>query len=125
MLIYLDQAYHERRERGLLRGRADVDAAVEHGAVERVRPKMMTVTAVIAGLVPILWSTGTGADVMKRIAAPMVGGMVSSTLLTLIVIPAIYSLWKEWEVRREGQRSDAPALDELAVGEELAGSTVG
>jgi Cu/Ag efflux pump CusA len=64
-------------------------------AVGRVRPKMMTVTAIIAGLVPILWSQGAGADVMKRIAAPMVGGMLSSTLLTLVVIPAIYSLWKE------------------------------
>jgi Cu(I)/Ag(I) efflux system membrane protein CusA/SilA len=125
MLIYLDQAYRERRGRGLLRGRGDVDAAVEHGAVERVRPKMMTVTAIIAGLVPILWSTGAGADVMKRIAAPMVGGMVSSTILTLVVIPAIYSLWKEREVTRAGRRSDVPALDELPVGEELAGSTVG
>ncbi|MEJ7760666.1 MAG: CusA/CzcA family heavy metal efflux RND transporter [Gemmatimonadaceae bacterium] len=95
MLIYLDQAYRERGEAGLLRNRTDVDAAVEHGAVERVRPKMMTVMAIMAGLVPILWSQGTGADVMKRIAAPMVGGMVSSTVLTLVVIPAIYSLWKE------------------------------
>lgn len=102
MLLYLDQAYAHRRTRGLLHGRADVDAAIEHGAVERVRPKMMTVTAIIAGLLPILWSQGTGADMMKRIAAPMVGGMVSSTLLTLIVIPAIYSLWKEREVRRAG-----------------------
>jgi Cu(I)/Ag(I) efflux system membrane protein CusA/SilA len=101
MLIYLDQAYRERRAEGRLRSRGDVDAAVEQGAVGRVRPKMMTVTAIIAGLVPILWSTGTGADVMKRIAAPMVGGMVSSTLLTLVVIPAIYSLWKERELRRE------------------------
>jgi len=100
MLIYLDHAYHERVEQGLLRDRSDVDAAVEHGAVERVRPKMMTVMAIMAGLVPILWSQGTGADVMKRIAAPMVGGMLSSTVLTLVVIPAIYSLWKEWEVRR-------------------------
>ena len=98
MLIYLDHAYEERRTRGELRGRADVDAAVEYGAVERVRPKMMTVTAIMAGLVPILWSQGAGADVMKRIAAPMVGGMITSTLLTLIVIPAIYSLWKEREV---------------------------
>ncbi|HET7321553.1 MAG TPA: CusA/CzcA family heavy metal efflux RND transporter, partial [Longimicrobiaceae bacterium] len=124
MLLYLDQAYHERRERGAMRGRADVDAAVEYGAVERVRPKMMTVTAVIAGLLPILWSTGTGADVMKRIAAPMVGGMVSSTLLTLIVIPAIYSLWKEREVRqRKGVGSNAPALEGIAVarGEPVAG----
>lgn len=65
------------------------------GAVERVRPKMMTVTAIMAGLLPILWGTGAGASVMKRIAAPMVGGMVTSTLLTLIVIPAVYSLWRE------------------------------
>ncbi|MES2358734.1 MAG: CusA/CzcA family heavy metal efflux RND transporter [Gemmatimonadota bacterium] len=98
MLIYLDQAYHERDARGELANRGDVDAAVEHGAVERVRPKMMTVTAITAGLVPILWSQGTGADVMKRIAAPMVGGMVTSTILTLVVIPAIYSLWKERSV---------------------------
>jgi Cu(I)/Ag(I) efflux system membrane protein CusA/SilA len=99
MLLYLDHAYRDRRAGGLLRDGRDVDAAVEYGAVERVRPKMMTVTAITAGLLPILWSHGTGADVMKRIAAPMVGGMVSSTLLTLIVIPAIYSLWKEREVR--------------------------
>jgi Cu(I)/Ag(I) efflux system membrane protein CusA/SilA len=98
MLIYLDQAYHERDARGELSSRGDVDAAVEHGAVERVRPKLMTVTAITAGLVPILWSQGTGADVMKRIAAPMVGGMVTSTILTLVVIPAIYSLWKERSV---------------------------
>jgi Cu(I)/Ag(I) efflux system membrane protein CusA/SilA len=95
MLLYLDRAYHDRVAAGRMRGRDDVDAAVEHGAVERVRPKMMTVTAIIAGLVPILWSQGAGADVMKRIAAPMVGGMVSSTILTLVVIPAIYSLWRE------------------------------
>ncbi|HUF51829.1 MAG TPA: CusA/CzcA family heavy metal efflux RND transporter [Longimicrobiales bacterium] len=101
MLIYLDHAYAERRQRGEMRTRADVDAAVAYGAVERVRPKLMTVTAIIAGLLPILWSQGTGADVMKRIAAPMVGGMVSSTMLTLVVIPAIYSLWKQWEVRRQ------------------------
>jgi len=100
MLIYLDQAYHQRREAGLLRSRADLEAVVEEGAVGRVRPKLMTVSAIIMGLVPILWSQGTGADVMKRIAAPMVGGMVTSTLLTLIVIPAIYSLWKEWELER-------------------------
>jgi copper/silver efflux system protein len=102
MLIYLDHAYRDRRDGGVLRDRSDVDAAVEHGAVERVRPKMMTVTAIMAGLVPILWSEGAGADVMKRIAAPMVGGMISSTVLTLVVIPAIYSLWKEREVRAGG-----------------------
>ncbi|MGQ0650413.1 MAG: efflux RND transporter permease subunit, partial [Gemmatimonadaceae bacterium] len=102
MLIYLDHAFNGRRAEGRMGSRADVDAAVEHGAVERVRPKMMTVMAIMAGLVPILWSQGTGADVMKRIATPMVGGMVSSTVLTLVVIPAIYSLWREWELRRRG-----------------------
>ncbi|MGH7481389.1 MAG: efflux RND transporter permease subunit [Longimicrobiales bacterium] len=113
MLIYLDQAYGGRRAEGRMRGRDDVDAAVEYGAVERVRPKMMTVTAIIAGLLPILWGHGAGADVMKRIAAPMVGGMVSSTLLTLLVIPAIYSLWKEWEVRREAAGAGGAAGGEL------------
>jgi Cu(I)/Ag(I) efflux system membrane protein CusA/SilA len=95
MLLYLDQAYEDRLAAGRLSGRADLGEAVEYGAVERVRPKLMTVTAIMAGLVPILWSQGASADVMKRIAAPMVGGMVSSTVLTLVVIPAIYSLWKE------------------------------
>ena len=118
MLIYLDHAYRERGERGLLRNRADVDAAVEHGAVERVRPKIMTVTAIMAGLLPILWSQGTGADVMKRIAAPMVGGMLSSTVLTLVVIPAIYSLWKEWEVSRRERRARRDAAEAaLPVGD--------
>ncbi len=103
MLIYLDHAHDTRHAAGALRRRGDVDAAVEHGAVERVRPKMMTVTAIMAGLVPILWSQGTGADVMKRIAAPMVGGMLSSTVLTLVVIPAVYSLWKERALARAAQ----------------------
>jgi Cu(I)/Ag(I) efflux system membrane protein CusA/SilA len=95
MLLYLDHAYADQARAGRMRSRSDVDGAVEYGAVERVRPKMMTVTAIMAGLVPILWSQGTGADVMKRIAAPMVGGMISSTILTLVVIPAIYSIWRE------------------------------
>nr|MBA2627976.1 efflux RND transporter permease subunit [Gemmatimonadales bacterium] len=97
MLLYLDTAYAEVRRAAApgKPGRADVDAAVMRGAVDRVRPKMMTVVAIIAGLLPILWSHGTGADVMKRIAVPMVGGMITSTVLTLAVIPAVYSLWKE------------------------------
>jgi Cu(I)/Ag(I) efflux system membrane protein CusA/SilA len=77
-----------------------VAQAVREGAVERLRPKMMTVMAIIAGLAPILWSRGTGADVMKRIAAPMVGGMITSTILTLVVIPAIYLLWRRGQLRR-------------------------
>lgn len=100
MLLYLDHAHVARLKIGTLNTREDVDAAVEHGAVERVRPKIMTVTAITAGLVPILWSQGVGADVMKRIAAPMVGGMITSTILTLAVIPVAYSLWKEVEIGR-------------------------
>ena len=95
MLIYLDEAFAARAKAGGLHTVDDIDAAVAHGAVERVRPKLMTVTAIMAGLIPILWSQSVGADVIKRVAAPMVGGMVTSTLLTLLVIPAIYSLWKE------------------------------
>ncbi|MDP2332846.1 MAG: CusA/CzcA family heavy metal efflux RND transporter, partial [Reyranella sp.] len=102
MLIYLDQALTERQARCAAERRpmerADVRAAIIEGAVERVRPKMMTVTALMAGLLPILWSTGTGSEVMQRIAVPMIGGMVSSTLLTLLVIPAIYGLVKGWRL---------------------------
>ena len=79
--------------------RDDLHAAIMAGAVERVRPKMMTVCAIMAGLLPIMWSHGTGAEVMQRIAVPMIGGMVSSTLLTLIVIPAIYAAVKRIAVR--------------------------
>lgn len=98
MLIYLDHAWAEVRERTKTPTLGDLYGAVMVGAVERVRPKMMTVTAIMAGLLPILWGNGTGASVMKRIAAPMVGGMVSSTVLTLVVIPAVWSWWKEREI---------------------------
>ena len=98
MLIYLDHAYKDKLERGEMRTLKDLYDAIIVGAVERVRPKMMTVVAIMAGLLPILWGTGTGSQVMKRIAAPMVGGMISSTILTLVVIPAIYFLWKRREV---------------------------
>ena len=98
MLIYLDHAWEAKRTAGQAPSLQDLYDAVMEGAVERVRPKLMTVTAIMAGLLPILWGTGAGASVMKRIAAPMVGGMISSTVLTLLVIPAVYSLWKEREV---------------------------
>jgi Cu(I)/Ag(I) efflux system membrane protein CusA/SilA len=104
MLIYLDQAYTARRELCRAEGRAmtreDLQAALMEGAAERLRPKMMTVAAIMAGLLPIMWSEGTGSEVMSRIAAPMVGGMVSSTVLTLIVIPAVYALVKGYAIRR-------------------------
>ncbi|WP_284180150.1 CusA/CzcA family heavy metal efflux RND transporter [Rhabdaerophilum sp. SD176] len=98
MLIYLDHALEERRKLAASEGRAltrrDLDSAIMEGAVDRVRPKMMTVVAIMAGLVPILWSTGTGSEVMQRIAVPLIGGMFSSTILTLLVIPAVYALIK-------------------------------
>ena len=99
MLIYLDEAFHRHRREGRLRSPADVAVAVREGALERLRPVVMTVTAVTAALIPIMWSSGTGADVMKRIASPMVGGMISATVLTLLVIPAIYLLWRRWQLR--------------------------
>ncbi|KPK61812.1 MAG: cation transporter, partial [Gemmatimonas sp. SG8_38_2] len=105
MLIYLDEAFYYRRERGIMRGASDVAAAVREGALGRLRPKIMTVTAIMAGLAPILWSRGTGADVMKRIAAPMVGGMISATVLTLVVIPAIYLVWRRFQVAREAEQA--------------------
>ena len=95
MLIYLDHAWTARSREGEQATLRDLYDAVMEGAVERVRPKMMTVTAIMAGLLPLLWGTGAGGTVMRRIAAPMIGGMISSTLLTLFVIPAVYSLWKE------------------------------
>jgi Cu(I)/Ag(I) efflux system membrane protein CusA/SilA len=116
MLIYLDHAWRDRAARSNPTPR-DLYEAVVEGAVERVRPKMMTVTAIMAGLLPILWGNGTGASVMKRIAAPMVGGMVSSTVLTLVVIPAVYSLWKERTLRTAEARSSA-----LVLGQPQAGS---
>lgn len=108
MLIYLDHAYKELKAKRESEGQdftvADIYVAVMEGAVERVRPKMMTVVAIMAGLLPIMWGSGTGSEVMRRIAAPMVGGMVSSTVLTLIVIPAIYALVKQISL----QRKEAP-----------------
>jgi Cu(I)/Ag(I) efflux system membrane protein CusA/SilA len=101
MIVYLDEVYDRRIANGAMKTKRDLYDAIMEGAVMRVRPKMMTVTAIIAGLLPIMWSTGTGADVMKRIAAPMVGGMVTSTLLTLIVIPVIYEMWRSWQMRHE------------------------
>jgi copper/silver efflux system protein len=111
MLIYLDNAFtattRQRREQQRPLTPQDLHAAVIEGAVERVRPKMMTVSAIMAGLLPILWSTGTGSEVMRRIAVPMVGGMVSSTILTLLVIPAIYAIAKGWQLQRSATERGA------------------
>ena len=99
MLLYLDQARAERVTQGRLRNRADLLAAIREGAVRRLRPKAMTVCAILFGLLPILWGDGTGSDVMKRVAAPMVGGVVSSGLLELLLYPAVYLLWQGRSLR--------------------------
>jgi len=118
MLIYLQQAWGERKEEAASQDRhltkADLHAAIMEGAVERVRPKMMTVAAIMAGLVPILWSHGTGSEIMQRIAVPMIGGMVTSTILTLVVIPVLFALVRGPELRcvdpRMVQRRISPRL---------------
>jgi Cu(I)/Ag(I) efflux system membrane protein CusA/SilA len=118
MLIYLDHALEElkaeRAKEGKEFTRDDLHTAIMTGAVERVRPKMMTVAAIMAGLLPIMWSHGTGAEVMQRIAVPMIGGMVSSTVLTLVVIPAIYAVVK----RVPSRRTAAAAAVAAAAGAE-------
>ncbi len=98
MIVYLDEAYDRRLAQNQMVTHKDLYNSIIEGAVMRVRPIAMTATAIIAGLLPIMWSHGTGADVMKRIAAPMVGGMVTSTVLTLIVIPVIYEMWRGWQM---------------------------
>jgi Cu(I)/Ag(I) efflux system membrane protein CusA/SilA len=99
MLLYLDLAYDDWRARGALRTLADLRDAIYHGAVKRVRPKAMTACVIVGGLLPILWSVGTGADVMKRIAVPMIGGIVTSTIMELIVYPAVFYLWRSREMK--------------------------
>jgi Cu(I)/Ag(I) efflux system membrane protein CusA/SilA len=94
MLLFLDLSYRDAVEKGQMRNEEDLEEAIVHGAVKRVRPKMMTVMAAFMGLLPIMWATGAGSDVMKRIAAPMVGGLFSSFALELLVYPAIYAVWK-------------------------------
>lgn len=94
MLLYLERAYDSAKASGRMRDLADLRAAIDDGAVQRVRPKIMTASVILAGLIPILWSHGAGSDVMQRIAAPMVGGVVTSVLMELAVYPAIYRLWR-------------------------------
>jgi Cu(I)/Ag(I) efflux system membrane protein CusA/SilA len=102
MLLYLDLAYAAARQEGRLKSLADLQEAIRHGAVKRIRPKFMTVACMFMGLIPIMWSSGTGADVMKRIAAPMIGGIFTSFLLELVVYPAVYEVWKwHFELKRQ------------------------
>ena len=115
MIQYIDDAYYRRRRAGLMRHLGDILEAHAEGSIRRVRPKIMTVATTIVGLMPLLWSEGTGADVMKRIAAPMVGGLISSTVLTLIVIPAIYTIWRDLELRNLWRRTVVLLLSFLAA----------
>ena len=117
MLVYLDEAFERRRTHGRLKTTGDLHAAIIEGAVERVRPKLMTVATTLIGLLPVMWGHETGSQVMKRIAAPMVGGLVSSTILTLVIIPAVYDIWKRWQYRAvlvHGPRTDIETEEESA-----------
>jgi Cu(I)/Ag(I) efflux system membrane protein CusA/SilA len=107
MLLYLDHAYEKWKGQGRMRNRADLQEAISEGAVKRVRPKMMTVMAIIMGLLPIMWSHGAGADVMKRIAAPMIGGIVTSFILELVIYPVIYEIWRGRAIRKEAKAETA------------------
>jgi Cu(I)/Ag(I) efflux system membrane protein CusA/SilA len=100
MLLYLDLAYEQARREGRMTGVQDLKDAIVEGAVKRLRPKVMTVAVMFMGLVPIMWSHGTGSDVMRRIAAPMIGGIFTSFLMELLVYPVIYEIWKTREIRR-------------------------
>ncbi|HET9064180.1 MAG TPA: efflux RND transporter permease subunit, partial [Candidatus Binatia bacterium] len=110
MLLFLDLSYDEYKKKGILNTRSDLEEAIVHGAVKRVRPKAMTVFAAMLGLLPIMWSTGIGADLMKRIAAPMIGGLVTSFAMELLVYPAVYLLWRQHEVANYGPSGRAPSL---------------
>jgi Cu(I)/Ag(I) efflux system membrane protein CusA/SilA len=94
MLLYLEHAFENARRSGMMKTLVDLRTAIDHGAVQRVRPKIMTATVIIAGLLPIMWSDGAGSDVMKRIAAPMIGGVITSVIMELLAYPAIYYLWR-------------------------------
>ena len=119
MIVYIDNAYERRKQAGKIRGLSDIIWAHMEGTVMRVRPKLMTVGTMLMGLVPLLWATGSGADVMKRIAAPMVGGLVTSAFLTLEIIPVIYTYWRQEQVLWERLAGlDAALLGRL---ERLAG----
>jgi copper/silver efflux system protein len=111
MIVYLDEAYKRRVREGQMNSMQDLIDAVMEGSAQRLRPKLMTVGANVFGLMPVMWATGTGADTMKRISAPLIGGLISSTILTLVILPAIYTIWKGFEVRRLAKRAAAAVTD--------------
>jgi Cu(I)/Ag(I) efflux system membrane protein CusA/SilA len=114
MLLYLDLAYEEAIQQGRLRNLGDLTEAIVQGAAKRLRPKFMTFATMCVGLLPILWSTGTGSEVMKRIAAPMVGGIFTSFLLELLVYPAIYAVWRQRSIRNTAEPAFIAAQEEPA-----------
>jgi Cu(I)/Ag(I) efflux system membrane protein CusA/SilA len=109
MLLFLDLSYNDAVRKGAMKTYKDLEEAIIHGAVKRVRPKAMTVMTAMMGLLPIMWSTGTGADMMKRVAAPMIGGLVTSFILELLVYPPIYALWK-WRYEMKHGTVDVSTL---------------
>jgi Cu(I)/Ag(I) efflux system membrane protein CusA/SilA len=107
MVVYIDEAFHRRLREGKIRSRDDVVAAHAEGTVQRLRPKIMTITTMAAALLPLLWSDGAGAEIMKRVAAPMVGGLLTSAFLTLEVLPVLYTIWRYGQLKRS-QRTRTP-----------------
>jgi Cu(I)/Ag(I) efflux system membrane protein CusA/SilA len=114
MLVYLDESYRRHRAEGRMRSPTDLRNAIIEGAVERVRPKLMTVSTTLIGLLPVMWGTESGSEVMKRIAAPMVGGLVSSAILTLVIIPVVYDIWKRLALRQAAPADSQPVATEVS-----------
>jgi Cu(I)/Ag(I) efflux system membrane protein CusA/SilA len=100
MVVYIDEAFHRRVREGRIHDRSDIIAAHAEGTVQRLRPKIMTITTMAAGLLPLLWAQGAGSEIMRRVAAPMIGGLVTSAFLTLEVLPVLYTLWRQHQLRR-------------------------
>jgi Cu(I)/Ag(I) efflux system membrane protein CusA/SilA len=126
MVVYIDDAFFRRARAGKLRSRADIIEAHAEGTVRRLRPKLMTILTMAAALLPLLWAQGSGAEIMKRVAAPMVGGLVTSAFLTLEVIPVLYTIWRTRQLERgqfQGQPADAAAetVQDLPAGRAEAG----
>jgi len=111
MLLYLEHAYEKWRKEGRMRNLDDLKEAIIEGAVKRIRPKVMTIMAILMGLLPIMWSLGAGADVMKRIAAPMIGGVITSFLLELLVYPAIFEIWRGWNLKSASAQSGSAGTE--------------
>jgi len=112
MLLYLDLAHELWKKQGRMNSRGDLVQAIHHGAVKRIRPKIMTISVIIAGLIPIMWSHGAGADVMKRIAAPMIGGVITSGVMELLVFPVIYFIWRQFGLQKDPEPTSHEILDE-------------